>query len=207
MKIFGIAMAYAPAGATPEEISTIRKTTPPVVFLKADSSLLKNGKPFFIPDFMGAIDYETEIVVRICKLGKSIPERFAYRYYDAVTVGIDITARNYLKLAREGGLPWDICKGFDGSAVIGDWVAKEKLPPVDALHFNLDINGTTVQEGCTAHLLRTIDETISYISQFYTLKTGDILFTGTPPGVSNVNIDDHLEGYVEGRKVLEFNCK
>ncbi len=114
MKIFGIALAYGER----------REGEEPVVFLKADSSLLKNGKPFFIPDFMGPIDYETEVVVRICKLGKSIPQRFAHRYYDAVTVGIDFTSRDYLKKARENGLPWDICMGFDGSSVLGEWVEK-----------------------------------------------------------------------------------
>ncbi len=179
----------------------------PVIFLKADSSLLKDHKPFFIPDFMGRIDYETEIVVRICRLGKGIPERFAHRYYDAVTVGIDFTARDMQQKAREGGLPWDICKGFDGSAVIGEWVEKETLPSVDSLRFHLDINGKTVQSGFTGDMIFKVDQIISYISQFYTLKTGDILFTGTPVGVGPVSINDHLEGYLEDRKLLEFNCK
>lgn len=179
----------------------------PVIFTKADSALLKDHKPFFIPDFMGQIDYETEIVVRICKLGKCIPERFAHRYYDAVTVGIDFTARDLQKKLREKGESWDICKGFDGSAVIGDWVEKEKFLNVQALDFHLDINGNTVQHGNTADMIFRIDEIISYISQYFTLKTGDILYTGTPVGVGPVHIDDHLEGYIEERKVLDFNCK
>lgn len=186
---------------------TLYKPEAPIIFTKADSALLKDSKPFFIPDFMGRIDYETEIVVRICRLGKSIPERFAHRYYDALTVGIDFTARDLQKQLRANGQPWDLCKGFDGSAAIGQWVDKEKFLNLNTLPFHLDINGRTVQEGCTADMLFSIDSLIAYISQYFTLKTGDILFTGTPVGVGPVNIDDHLEGYIADRKVLEFNCK
>ena len=187
--------------------STLSKPEKPVIFLKADSALLKDHKPFFVPDFMGRVDYETELVVRICRLGKSVPQRFAHRYYDAVTVGIDFTARDMQHTLREKGLPWDFCKGFDGAATIGDWVDVDKFRDIQAIHFHLDINGQTVQEGCTSDMLYKVDEIIAYISQFYTLKTGDILYTGTPAGVGPVHIDDHLEGYLEDRKVLEFNCK
>ena len=183
------------------------KPEQPVIFTKADSALLKDRKPFFIPDWSQQVDYETELVVRISRLGKSIPERFAYRYYDAVTVGIDFTARDWQREARKQGHPWEICKGFDGSAVIGEWVPKEKFLDMQALHFHLDINGKTVQEGCTSDMLYKIDELIAYISQFFTLKTGDLLYTGTPVGVGPVKINDHLEGWLEERKVLEFNCK
>lgn len=183
------------------------KPDEPVIFLKADSSLLKDHKPFFIPDFMGRIDYETEIVVRISRLGKGIPERFAHRYYDAVTVGIDFTARDMQVKARQKGLPWDICKGFDGAACIGEWIDKDKFLSLDTLDFHLDINGKTVQQGSTSDMLYKIDEIIAYISKFYTLKTGDMIYTGTPVGVGPVHIDDHLEGYIENRKVLDFNCK
>ena len=169
--------------------------------------MLKDRKPFFIPDHMGQIDYEAELVVRICKLGKTVPERFAHRYYDAVTVGIDFTARELQKKLREAGQPWDLCKGFDGAAALGEWVSKEKFRDVQAMHFHLDINGQTVQEGRTSDMILSIDHIVSYISQFFTLKTGDIIYTGTPVGVGPVHIDDHLEGYVEDRKVLEFNCK
>lgn len=186
---------------------TLYKPEAPVIFTKADSALLKDHKPFFIPDWSQRVDYETEIVVRICRLGKSIPERFAHRYYDAVTVGIDFTARDIQKPMREKGLPWDLFKGFDGSAAIGDWIPVEKFRSVQALHFHLDINGNTVQEGCTSDMLFRIDEIIAYISRFFTLKTGDLLYTGTPAGIGPVHIDDHLEGYLEDRKVLEFNCK
>lgn len=205
MKIFAIGMNYLQH--TEEIDGKAYKPEEPVIFLKADSSLLKDNKPFFIPDFMGRIDYETELVVRISRLGKGIPERFAHRYYDAVTVGIDFTARDIQNKARKEGLPWDICKGFDGAAYIGEWVEKEKFLSIDHIHFHLDINGKTVQEGCTSDMLYKVDEIIAYISKFYTLKTGDIIYTGTPVGVGPVHIDDHLEGYIEGRKVLEFNCK
>ena len=180
----------------------------PVIFTKADSALLKDRKPFFIPDDMGRIDYEAELVVRICRLGKSIPERFAHRYYDAVTVGIDFTARDLQNKARQQGMPWTICKGFDGSACIGEWVGKEELPDeVQALSFRLDINGRTVQQGCAADMLFTIDSLIAYISRFFTLKTGDLLFTGTPAGIGPVAIDDHLQGYIGERLVLDMRCK
>lgn len=186
---------------------TLLKTDEPVIFLKADSSLLKNHKPFFIPDDMGRIEYETEVVVRICRLGKTIPERFAHRYYDAVTVGIDFTARELQARLKAKGRPWELAKSFDGAAVIGDWIEKEKLPDVQRLRFNLDINGKTVQSGCTADMLYRVDEIISYISRFFTLKTGDLLYTGCPTGCGPVAVDDHLEGYLEEHKVLDFYCK
>ena len=205
MKIFAVGMNYAQHNK--ELDGTLYKPETPVIFTKADSALLKDRKPFFIPDHLGQIDYEAELVVRICKLGKTVPERFAHRYYDAVTVGIDFTARELQKKLREAGQPWDLCKGFDGAAALGEWVSKEKFRDVQAMHFHLDINGQTVQEGRTSDMIFSIDHIVSYISQFFTLKTGDIIYTGTPVGVGLVHIDDHLEGYVEDRKVLEFNCK
>ena len=205
MKIFAVGMNYALHNK--ELDGALYKPEAPVIFTKADSALLKDGKPFFIPDWSERVDYEAEIVVRICRLGKGIPARFAHRYYDAVTVGIDFTARDWQEQARAKGLPWDVCKGFDGSAVIGQWVEKEKFRDVQALQFHLDINGTTVQQGCTSDMLYKIDELIAYISTYFTLKTGDLLYTGTPVGVGPVKIDDHLEGWVEDRKVLDFNCK
>lgn len=205
MKIFAVGMNYAQHNK--ELDGTLYKSETPVIFTKADSALLKDRKPFFIPDHLGQIDYEAELVVRICKLGKTVPERFAHRYYDAVTVGIDFTARELQKKLREAGQPWDLCKGFDGAAALGEWVSKEKFRDVQAMHFHLDINGQTVQEGRTSDMIFSIDHIVSYISQFFTLKTGDIIYTGTPVGVGPVHIDDHLEGWVEDRKVLEFNCK
>ena len=215
MKIFAIGMNYA---AHNQELhGTLKRPDEPVIFTKADSAILNQGKPFFIPDHLGRIDYETEVVVRICRLGKNIAQRFAHRYYDALTIGIDFTARNLQKKASEAGQPWTICKGFDGSAAIGEWIPKEKLltdpespseqSGIQRLHFHLDINGKTVQEGCTSDMLYTVDEIIAYISQFFTLKTGDLLYTGTPAGVGPVHIGDRLEGWLEGRQVLAFNCK
>ena len=183
------------------------KPDAPVIFTKADSSLLKDKKPLFLPEELGRIDYETELVVRICRLGKGISQRFAHRYYDAVTVGIDFTARDLQRKLRDAGQPWDLCKGFDGAAAIGEWVPVEKFRDIQAIHFHLDINGKTVQEGCTSDMLYKVDELISYISRWFTLKTGDILYTGTPAGVGPVSINDHLEGWLEERKVLEMNVK
>ena len=205
MKIFAIGMNYAQHNKEME--GALYKPEEPVVFLKADSSLLKDKKPFFLPEELGQVDYESELVVRICRLGKSIPQRFAHRYYDAVTCGIDFTARDLQRKCREKGLPWTLCKGFDGAAVIGEWVPVEKFRDIQAIHFHLDINGTTVQEGCTSDMLYGVDELIAYISQWFTLKTGDLIYTGTPMGVGPVHIDDHLEGWLEERKVLEFNVK
>ena len=205
MKIFAVGMNYLEHNK--ELHGSLFKPEEPVIFTKADSAVLKDHKPFFIPDHMGRIDYETEIVVRISKLGKNISERFAHRYYDAVTVGIDFTARELQKKLRAEGKPWDLCKGFDGSAALGEWVSIEKFRDIQAILFHLDIIGNTVQEGCTSDMLYRVDQLIAYISQYFTLKTGDILYTGTPAGVGPVHIDDHLEGYIEDRKVLEFNCK
>ena len=205
MKIFAVGMNYIQHNK--ELDGTLYKPEEPVIFTKADSALLKDSKPFFLPDELGRIDYETELVVRICRLGKSIPQRFAHRYYDAVTVGIDFTARDLQNKLRAEGKPWDLCKGFDGSAAIGEWVSIEKFRDIQAIHFRLDINGNTVQEGCSSDMLFKVAEIIAYISQWFTLKTGDILYTGTPAGVGPVHIDDHLTGWLEDRKVLEFNVK
>ena len=176
----------------------------PVIFLKPDSALLKDSKPFFIPDFSKQVDYETELVVRICRLGKNIAPRFAHRYYDAVTVGIDFTARDLQRKFRAEGKPWELSKGFDNSAAIGDFVPVERFKDVQNLDFHLDIDGNTVQKGNTRDMIFKIDEIIAYVSQFYTVKIGDLLYTGTPVGVGPVSIGNHLEGYLEGEKLLDF---
>ena len=176
----------------------------PVIFLKPDSALLKDSKPFFIPDFSKQVDYETELVVRICRLGKNIAPRFAHRYYDAVTVGIDFTARDLQRKFRAEGKPWELSKGFDNSAAIGDFIPVERFKDVQNLDFHLDIDGSTVQKGNTRDMIFKIDEIIAYVSQFYTLKIGDLLYTGTPVGVGPVSIGNHLEGYLEGEKLLDF---
>ena len=205
MKIFAVGMNYA---AHRQELhGTLKRPEQPVIFTKADSALLKPGRPFFVPDDMGQIDYEAEVVVRICRLGKHIPERFAHRYYDALTVGIDFTARDLQRQASQNGQPWTICKGFDGSAAIGEWVDKEKVLDIQRLTFRLDMNGKTVQEGYTSDMLYRVDEIIAYISRFFTLKTGDLLYTGTPAGVGPVHIGDHLEGWLGDRRLLDLNCR
>lgn len=179
----------------------------PVIFTKADSALLKDGRPFFIPDFTEQCDYETELVVRICRLGKSIAPRFAHRYYDAVTVGIDFTARDLQRKLRAEGKPWEICKGFDGAAVVGDFVPVEEFADIQNLDFRLDIDGKTVQQGNSRHMIFPVDALIAYISRFFMLKTGDLIYTGTPAGVGPVHVGEHLEGYLGDRKLLEFNVR
>ena len=208
MKIFAIGMNYAAHNKELQRLQVgdaneLVKPDEPVIFTKADSALLKPGKPFFVPDFMGRIDYEAELVFRICRLGKSIPERFAHRYYDAVTVGIDFTARDMQQAASQKGQPWTICKGFDGSAAIGEWTNVES----GVMTFRLDKNGETVQQGYSSDIFYSVDQIISYISRFFTLKTGDLLYTGTPAGVGPVQIGDHLEGWLGERKVLDLHCK
>ena len=203
MKIFAVGMNYLMHTKELEGKEYIPET--PVIFTKVDSALLKDGKPFFVPNDMGRIDYEGELVVRICRLGKSIPQRFAHRYYDAITVGLDFTARDMQAKAKREGLPWTICKGFDGSAIIGEWLSLDR--GVQSVHFRLDKNGTTVQNGFAGDMLFTVDALISYLSRFFTLKTGDLLFTGTPVGVGPVAVGDLLEGYIEDKKVLVCRCK
>lgn len=204
MKIIAIGMNYAEHN---KELDNTLVPEKPVIFMKPDSAILKDGKPFFIPEFSQRVDYETELVVRICRLGKHIAPRFAHRYYDAVTVGIDFTARDLQNDFRSKGLPWELCKGFDDSAVLGDFVPTDRLPDIQDLHFHLDIDGQTVQRGHTADMLFKVDEIIAYVSQFCTLKIGDLLFTGTPVGVGPVSVGQHLQGYLEGEKLLDFHVR
>ena len=176
----------------------------PTIFMKSDSSLLKDGKPFFIPDFSSEIHYETEIVVKIDRLGKNIAERFAHRYYNEVTVGIDFTARDLQSKLRAQGLPWEISKAFDNSAALGTFIPVERVGDINRIPFHLDINGTTVQAGNTQDMLFPVDKIIAYVSRFFTLKIGDLIYTGTPVGVGPVKIDDHLQGYIGKQKLLDF---
>ncbi len=179
----------------------------PVFFLKPDTALVTDNKPFYIPDFSNDIHYETEIVLKINRLGKHIDEKFAHKYYDELTVGIDFTARDIQKVQKTKGLPWEKAKGFDNAAPVGKFVSKSKLPAMNNLSFHLDLNGKTVQKGNTSDLLYSFDKIISFISQFITLKIGDLIFTGTPVGVGPVKIGDKLEAYLEGEKVLAFDIK
>lgn len=180
----------------------------PVIFSKPDSAIIQPSKPFFVPDFAERFDYETEIVVRINRAGKDISQRFAHRYYDEVTVGIDFTARDLQTKLRNGGLPWELCKGFDGSAGIGKFVKVADIGgDVQNIDFHLDKNGTTVQSGNTRNMIFTIDSLISYVSRFFMLKTGDLLFTGTPFGVGPVNEGDILDGYIGEHHLLHLRIK
>ena len=202
MKIIAVGMNYAWHN---EELGHTEENREPVIFLKPDSAILRDGKPFFLPDFSQEVHYETEVVVHICRLGKHIAPRFASRYYDAVTVGIDFTARDLQRRFRELGHPWELSKGFDNSAAIGEFVPLSSAGgDVQNLNFRLDIDGQTVQQGCTADMLFRVDEIIAYVSRFMTLKMGDLLFTGTPAGVGPVSIGQHLQGYLGERKLLDF---
>jgi 2-keto-4-pentenoate hydratase/2-oxohepta-3-ene-1,7-dioic acid hydratase in catechol pathway len=210
MKIIAVGMNYRKhllelGNPVPEE---------PVLFLKPDSSLTSArarrpsaNMPFFLPDFSKEIHYEAEIVIRISKLGKSIEARFASRYYDEVTVGLDLTARDLQKKLRAGGMPWEICKGFDQSAVVGEFVALKDAGDVQNLRFSLNINGKTVQTGHTADMIFTVDKVIEYASRFFTLKTGDLIYTGTPSGIGQLYVEDHLEGFLGEKKLLDLRIK
>jgi 2-keto-4-pentenoate hydratase/2-oxohepta-3-ene-1,7-dioic acid hydratase in catechol pathway len=176
----------------------------PVVFMKPDSSLIKNNKPFFLPDFSDMIHYEVEIVVKISKLGKSISVKHAHRYYDELTLGIDITARDIQNRNAAAGFPWELAKGFDGSAPIGKFVPVSSLKDMKDIDFRLEINDKLVQEGNTSDMIFSVDEIISYVSRFFTLKTGDLIFTGTPSGVGALHKNDNLVAYLGEEPLLDF---
>ncbi len=179
----------------------------PLIFLKPDSSLLLKNKPFFLPDFSEDIQYEAELVLRISKLGKGISKKFAYRYFDAVTVGIDITARDLQNRQSRAGLPWEISKTFDGSAPVGLFIPVEEAGNPENITFSLDINGKRVQTGNSSDMIFSIGEIIAHVSRFYTLKTGDLIFTGTPSGVGPLRRNDNLVASLGQKKVLDFRIK
>lgn len=189
-----------------EHVAELDHTVPdtPLIFLKPDSAILKKNKPFFLPDFSDDLQFETEIVLRISKLGKGISRKFAARYYDAMTVGIDFTARDLQRKLSAAGNPWELSKTFDGSAPLGEFISREKLPAPDRIKFRLEVNGMVRQKGDTADLIFPFDEIISYVSRFYTLKTGDLIFTGTPAGVGPVKKGDNLVAFIDDLKVLDF---
>jgi 2-keto-4-pentenoate hydratase/2-oxohepta-3-ene-1,7-dioic acid hydratase in catechol pathway len=186
-----------------KEMSQTLELQEPVIFMKADS-VLKDGKPFFLPDFSTELHYETEIVIKIGRLGKNIAEQFAHRYYDEATVGIDFTARDLQAQLRSKKLPWELCKAFDNSAAIGTFLPLSDLGDVNQLPFHLDINGQTVQQGNTRQMIFSIDKIVAYVSRFFTLRTGDLIYTGTPEGVGPVKIGDRLQGYIGDRLLLDF---
>jgi len=183
------------------------KPTDPVVFLKPDTSILLKGQPFFIPEFSQDVHHEVEVLVKINRIGKHIQPKYAHKYYDEIGLGIDFTARDLQTKLKAKGLPWEKAKGFDGAAVVGKWLPKDSLPHVDDLTFSLTKNGETVQSGSSSLMLWKIDELIAYVSQFFTLKIGDILFTGTPAGVGPVAINDNLVGTLEGQELFSIKVK
>lgn len=178
----------------------------PVIFMKPDSALLRQGEPFFIPDFSNDVHYETEVVVKINRLGKAIEERFAHRYYNEFSLGIDFTARDIQARLKAKGLPWELAKGFDGSAVVGKWLSKQDYD-LNKLDFRLKLNKQQVQEGNTSQMLFSIDEIIAFISQYFTLKIGDLIYTGTPAGVGKVSIGNLLEGFVKDVEVFKVKVR
>ena len=204
MKIICVGRNYT------DHIEELKNEKPedPVLFQKPDTSILLKKQPFFIPDFSDDIHYEVEVLVKIKKIGKHIQEKFAHKYYDEIGLGIDFTARDLQQKLKEKGLPWEKAKAFDGAAVIGNkWLNKKDLSNVDELNFSLQKNGEVVQQASTSHMLWKIDELIAYISTYFTLKIGDIIFTGTPSGVGKVSPDDRLEGFLEDQKMFSIKVK
>ena len=204
MKIIAVGKNYAEHAF--EFDGTVDRPQVPLIFMKPDSAIIKNGKHFYVPDFLGRVDYEAEIVVRINKLGKSIPVRFAHRYYDAITVGIDFTARDMQRGLIERGEPWDLSKGFDGSAVLGEFCPVENVD-INNVDVSLTIDDNVVQQANTSQMYFSVDEIIAYVSRFCTLKTGDLIFTGTPAGAGEAKIGTHLKGYIGENKVLDFHVR
>ena len=183
------------------------KPTDPVIFIKPDSSVLKNGHDFYIPDFSDDVHYEVEVLVKINKVGKFIEQKFAHKYYEEVGLGIDFTARDVQAKLKEKGLPWEKAKGFDGASVIGKWIDKTKLPSINNIDFSLIKNEEVAQNANTSLMLWKVDELISYISTYFTLKIGDVIFTGTPAGVGKVASNDKLEGFLNQQKMFSIKVK
>ncbi len=181
--------------------------TEPVLFMKPETALLQKNLPFYYPEFSKDIHHEVELVLKISKMGRHIEHQFANRYYDEIGIGIDFTARDIQAKCKEKGLPWEKAKAFDHSAPIGKFLPKTRFPLMDDIHFHLDVNGKKVQQGTTEDLLFSFDHLIAYVSQYFTLKKGDLIYTGTPEGVGPVKIGDRLEAYIGQEKLLDFEIK
>ncbi len=192
-----------------EHIKELENEKPdnPVVFIKPDSAILPKEQDFYIPEFSKEVHYEVEVLVKIKKVGKHIDAKFAPGYYDEVGLGIDFTARDLQQKLKDKGLPWEKAKGFDGAAVIGEWLPKSNFQDLNNLHFSLQKNGEIVQEASTAQMLWKLDDLISYVSRFFTLKKGDIIFTGTPAGVGKIKPNDYLSGILEGKELFSVKIK
>ena len=189
-----------------EELNNERPISP-VIFIKPDSSVILKNQPFFIPDYSKDVHYEAEVILKICKLGKSIDKKFAHKYYNKISLGIDFTARDIQNELKIKGLPWEKSKAFDGSALIGEWIDKNEFNDINNLNFSLKKNGDNAQLGNTSKMLWSFDELVSEISRFFTLKIGDVIFTGTPSGVNSVSENDVFEGFIEKRNVFKVNIK
>lgn len=179
----------------------------PVIFMKPDTAILLKKQPFFIPDFSDDVHHEVEILVKINKVGKHIEAKFAHKYYDEIGLGIDFTARDLQSKLKEKGLPWEKAKAFDGAAVVGNFLPKTNFADINNINFHLENNGNVVQKGNTSHMLWKIDALIEYISKYFTLKIGDIIFTGTPAGVAKVNPNDELKGFIEDKQLFSIKVK
>jgi len=203
MKIIAIGRNYA------EHAKELNNPVPtvPVIFMKPDTALLRENKAFYHPDFSEDIHHEIEIVLKVCKEGKNISEKFASNYYDEIGLGIDFTARDIQSRHKEKGLPWELAKAFDGSAPVSNFIPKSEFADLYDLSFKLEINGELRQQGNTKDLLFSFERIIAFVSQYITLKKGDLIFTGTPQGVGKVNIGDHLEGFLENKRMLDFYVK
>ena len=204
MKIICIGRNYAEHA---KELNNPVPTGAPVIFMKPDTALLKDNKPFYHPDFSEDVHHEIELVLKICKEGKHINEKFAADYYDEIGLGVDFTARDIQARHKEKGLPWELAKAFDGSAPISNFLPKSQFADMYNINLKLDVNGENRQTGNTRDLLFSFEFIISFVSKYITLKKGDLIYTGTPPGVSKVNIGDRLEGYLENHKMLDFCVK
>ena len=179
----------------------------PVIFMKPDSSLIRNNQPFFIPEFSEDVHHEVELVVKINKLGKHVDKKFAHKYYNEIGIGIDFTARDLQSKMKENGLPWEKAKGFDGSAPLGKFLPKSTFDNVEDINFHLDINGKRVQTGNTSDMLFSIHAIIEHVSKYFTLKIGDLIYTGTPEGVGPVKAGDKLNCFIEEKELLAFNVR
>ena len=184
-----------------------KKEDDPVIFLKPDTSVIQKKQPFFIPEFSSDIHYEVEIILKFNRVGKHIEPKFSEKYFDKISLGIDFTARDLQRKFKENGLPWDIAKGFDNSAMIGDWLSVDLFDDIDNINFRLEKNGEIVQKSNSSNMIWKIDQLISKASTFFTIKIGDIMFTGTPEGVGKVVENDLLEGYIDDRKVFSVRVK
>src|SRR5690606_8783805 len=203
MKIICVGRNYT------EHIAELQNEKPdaPVIFMKPDTALLKNGLDFYLPEFSSEIHHEVELVVKISKVGKHIAQKFAHTYYEQLTLGIDFTARDVQRDLKEKGLPWEKAKAFDNSAFVGSWISKETYGDLNDIHFDLTRNNEKVQIGHSKKMLWKIDELIAYVSTYFTLKTGDLIFTGTPAGVSQIQRGDLLQGHINKQEIFNLSIK